>query len=256
MQWANLSKHCKIDSISRVDSFYMQTESITEPENYDPFSDFFIFIDKLAAGQNLGANGYITILDIGCGNGIFISECLRRGFNVMGVEADQAMINYMPKEVVDRVIFKPIEKIDRFDYSFDVITFWDSFEHLENAFDILDKVRLYVKDNGVVYLRVNNNRDIYNWITQFILKLSPQMGKKKFLKKCFGLPWHRWNFSYEGMRNLLQKKNWRIIHFSPGETPASRFTSNVFIIVHIKCAYIFNKLIRGGKIGNYYINKL
>ena len=135
------------------------------------------------------------------------------------------------------------------------MTFWDSFEHLENAFEILSKIRPFLKEGGIVYLRVNNNRDIYNWITRFLLILTPELGKR-MLKNCFGLPWHRWNFSYTGMRNLLAKNNWGIIHFSPSETPASRFTSNPFIIFLIRCAYLINRLIRGGKIGNYYLKPI
>jgi 2-polyprenyl-3-methyl-5-hydroxy-6-metoxy-1,4-benzoquinol methylase len=183
---------------------------------------------------------------------VFLQECLRLGYDAIGVEADNTLREVISQTLLDRVIFSPAEKIDTFDQPFDVVTFWDSFEHLTGGFEILDKLKNCLNKDGIIYLRVNNNYDIANLLTLSMLALFPRLGKK-MLKLCFGFPHHAWNFSKNGMNNLLAKKRWQVISCCFNETPASRFTKNIFLRGIIELAYLFNRIIRGGKIGEYYI---
>jgi len=229
-----------------IHSRYMSPSSIPAASKYPPYVAFFDFLKTKKPERQL------RILDIGCGNGMFLQECLRRGYDAIGIEANNNLRTVIPENILNRVIFSPIEKIDTFEQPFDVVTFWDSFEHLSNGFELLDRVRTYLKNDGIIYLRVNNNHDITNFLTLFMLRLFPKAGKR-MLKICFGFPDHVWNFSKIGMQNLLTKKNWKTILSCFSETPPSRFTKNIILAGMIRSAYLLNKIVGGGKIGEYYI---
>jgi 2-polyprenyl-3-methyl-5-hydroxy-6-metoxy-1,4-benzoquinol methylase len=227
-------------------SFYMKSCSIANPKNYEPYISFFSYIYRLNSRKSL------RILDIGCGSGMFMKECLRRGIDVYGVEADSSLESSMPKELKERIIFSRIENVIEFNRSFDVVTFWDSFEHIPESFSVLDSLRSALNPDGMIFLRVNNNYDIANLFARSVSAILPTIGKI-FLKICFGFPDHVWNFSETAMVNMLTKKGWNVVKKRICDTPAERFSNNLLIRNAIKIGYIINKCIGGGKIGEYYI---
>lgn len=229
-----------------ITGYYMSPGSIAASEQYLPYRSFFNFLETKRPKSSL------RILDIGCGNGVFLQECLRLGHDAMGIEADNTLRDVISPSLLSRVIFSPVEKVDTFGQPFDVITFWDSFEHLTDGFELLNRLKGCLKKDGIIYLRVNNNYDIANLLTLFTLRLCPPAGKR-MLNLCFGFPRHAWNFSKTGMNNLLTKNGWQITSYRFSDTPASRFTKNEVLRCMIRLAYLFNRMIKGGKIGEYYI---
>ncbi|MEK6553420.1 MAG: class I SAM-dependent methyltransferase [Bacteroidota bacterium] len=227
-------------------AYYMNSNSISSAAHYSPYVSFFRFIGKKKP------HGCLRILDIGCGNGTFIKECIRQGHDAMGIEIDANLRSVIPADILNRIIFSSVEKAQIPDPLFDIITFWDSFEHLLDGFEVLDNLRPHLKKGGLIYLRVNNNKDITNLLSLFSIRLFPEFGKK-MLKICFGFPDHVWNFSKIGMSNLLNKRHWEIVLCRLSETPAERFAKNIFLVYAIRLGYLCNKIIGGGKIGEYYI---
>ena len=158
----------------------------------------------------------------------------------------------MVESTRSRIHFGLAEEFYCQDDPFDVITFWDSFEHMEKAFDLLERLKDYLKPGGLVYLRVNNNWDVFNILTLLALRVAPGIGKS-LLKACFNFPDHCWNFSRQAMCDMLESRGWCTIIVRIGETPASRLSSNLFFRLVIRVAYLVNAMLGGGKIGNYYV---
>ncbi len=258
LQWGKVFQEHKDIVIQNSDYFpqkylhYFESTSIGDISTYPPYVDFFNALGGLKDKEKL------NILDIGCGSGIFIGECLRRGHDAQGIEANEQMRKHMASNVVAQCHFGLAQDISSLmpsqEKKYDVITFWDSFEHIESSFEILDALRERLTDDGVIYARVNNNRDIYNYLSKFLLNVIPPLGRNIF-KKCFGFPYHCWNFSELGMESLLEQHGFKIVKKVVGETPASRLTKNAILVSLIRSAYFANRLIKGGKIGNYYIKK-
>ncbi len=236
-----------------INAHYMSKKSIGAPNTYEPYQDFFSYF------ENLYPNRKLRILDIGCGAGGFIEYSVSRGHDCSGVEIDSNLQPFFPEKIRQRIIISPIEDLQINKLKpFDVITFWDSFEHLQFPFEVLEKLNFALTPSGTIYLRVNNRWDIYNLVTDFLRHISLDW-HKKILVKCFGsentsFP-HYWNFSKRAMFTILEKKWWSVIHHRFTETVASRFTKNKILILIFNIAYLFNKMIGGGKIAEYYIRQ-
>ena len=227
---------------------YMDPASLGDPYQYQPYRDFFRHIDGM-----FGVGARLRILDIGCGNGFFLQHCLDKGHDAYGVEINTELKPLLPASAAARVVWGSAESLADLPLDeFDVITFWDSFEHMENGFAVLETLRRRLAPGGVVYLRVNNNHDIFNLISLLLYRAAPGLGKN-MLRSCFGFPSHLWNFSVRGMTNLAHGHGWKVTAISIGETPASRLAPNLPVLVMIKIGYLVNRIIGGGKIGNYYL---
>lgn len=248
LQWARRNPDLFPDIVENPDSLYMKPESISEPAKYRPYVDFFATAEKIIKKNNL------RILDVGCGSGVFIKAGIELGHDVKGIERDPQLAHFMPQHIKDRVTFKAAEQLRSDEGLFDIITFWDSFEHIDDPFSVLKTVSQNLAENGIIFLRVNNRRDIYNFLTGFVLNIFPAYGRK-VLQGCFNFPDHVWNFSEVPMRRMLAKAGFSVTFFRPDDTPAERLTRNKLLQIIFKTAYLFNKAIGGGKIGEYYLQK-
>jgi len=246
LQWSEgVTYSAATDPVEAMFHTKYMDPSDDDAQTYKPYQDFFDKIDKF--GKNNG-----RILDVGCGNGKFVAACLDKGLDAWGIEANKKMAAMMTPAVRERVHFEMVETFSHPNTKYSVVTFWDSFEHLPNPFDLLATLRDFLEPDGVVFLRVNNSWDIYNLTTLAALKIAPPIGKK-LLKSCFSLPAHFWNFSYDPMTAMCKRDNWHVLHHRVTETPASRFSDSAVVRSIIAIAYFLNRLIAGGKIGEYYL---
>lgn len=152
------------------------------------------------------------------------------------------------------MIFKPVETVTEWPHAFDVVTFWDSFEHMPKAFDTLDAVEAHLAPGGIVFLRINNTRDVFNFLTAACLAISPSLGRR-MVKICFNLPQHAWNFSSTAAMAMLARRGWRVLSYRFTDTPASRFVTAPAVRLAFEAAYLVNRMIGGGKIGEYWLDK-
>lgn len=243
LQWATF-KDTEIN-LATFNHPYMDPKNL-DVRDYGPYRDFFSTLSKLDARDDL------KILDIGSGNGVFIREALQKGYDTWGVENDLTLKPLINDEIKNRIYFKSAEELGDLGETFDVITFWDSFEHIGDPFALLNSLRSLLNKDGFVFIRTNNNHDIYNLVTKGLLWLFPPVGKA-MLHGCFHLPYHHWNFNHASLEAMLHTSSWGIIQSRATETPSRRLTRSPVIRLAIEMAYFVNRLIRGGKIGEYFL---
>lgn len=248
LQWAERNREMFPDAIANPDSLYMKPQSITDKASYRPYRAFFAYVAQQIKRPKL------RIFDVGCGSGIFVDACLKEGHEVMGIERDPLLANYMSDSVKSRVRFMPAEAISDREGCFDLITFWDSFEHMDDPFAIIKHISRNLADDGLIFLRVNNRHDIYNKAVDGARFVHKAMGKK-LLQGCFNFPDHVWNFGRQPMQTMLEKAGFTIVHFRPDDTPVERLTRNKILAGIFKIAYMVNRFIKGGKAGEYFIRK-
>jgi 2-polyprenyl-3-methyl-5-hydroxy-6-metoxy-1,4-benzoquinol methylase len=96
------------------------------------------------------------LLDIGCGNGLFIKTASEAGYECYGIDVSKKALEFASKEFELSVSDKKVENLINENKKFDVITLWHVLEHFWNPIDELKKIRSLLNDNGILFLEVPN----------------------------------------------------------------------------------------------------
>ncbi len=137
-----------------------------------------------------------TLLDIGCGTGVFLKTMKKAGWEVSGVEVN-AGARKLAEANTNSVILNQAEFFEG-KQKYDVITLWHSLEHLNILKRVLEKISISLNANGVVMIAVPNY--------------------KSFDAEYYGQDWaaydvprHLYHFSFEAMKKLMEKFNFKLI---------------------------------------------
>ena len=91
-----------------------------------------------------------SILDVGCGAGLFLSECAAIGYkNVMGIDPFNKSDIELPGGI--RILKKELADMDG---KWDLITFHHSFEHISNQLETLRKASSLLSTGGTCMIRI------------------------------------------------------------------------------------------------------
>ncbi len=91
-----------------------------------------------------------TILDIGCGEGFFLSNAARHGYTTKGIEISQNAAAYAGREFGLDVEAKAFEELQFPDNYFDVVTLWQFLEHVPYPLIVLKEVYRILKPEGLL----------------------------------------------------------------------------------------------------------
>ncbi|MGO9138325.1 MAG: class I SAM-dependent methyltransferase [Syntrophales bacterium] len=132
---------------------------INEPRNVKPDNYFSATRDEMMKYFTDDAR---TILDIGCGEGVFSQEIKEKnnrevwGIEIISQCAEKA------KKILDRVMVGDIE-IDDFDlpnHYFDCIICNDVLEHLKDPWSVLRRLKNSLKKDGSLIASIPNIRKV------------------------------------------------------------------------------------------------
>ncbi|MCX7046827.1 MAG: class I SAM-dependent methyltransferase [Candidatus Sumerlaeota bacterium] len=103
-----------------------------------------------------------ALLEIGCGNGFFLEEALRQGYeSVAGVEPSAQAIAQADEKIRPRLI-ADVMRAGLFDAGqFDVICAFQVFDHLPDPAGVLEECRRVLKPEGMV-LCINHNVESFS----------------------------------------------------------------------------------------------
>ena len=192
---------CKVqwwEPLKMIPEFY-------EKEGLEEYTLFHIGIRKLPIWCQpffkyfpRDKKGYL--LDIGCGDGIFLYHASLSGFKVYGIDIDQKSIKIAKeKRDIANVFNMSLEEfIEREKLVFDVITFFEVLEHQDKPKHFLNTVWKLLRPGGLIAGSVPN-RDSYFMIES-----------RKFSKGDFP-PHHFLRFSKEALYNTLQSVGFKDI---------------------------------------------
>lgn len=103
-----------------------------------------------------------TILEIGAGTGNTLIYAKKNGYakNIVGIELCKIENSYQNNKEFDDFIIGNIEeiKLSFADKQFDVIICGDVLEHLIDPYSVVDKLKKYLKDDGVFIASIPNIR--------------------------------------------------------------------------------------------------
>lgn len=140
-----------------------------------------------------------ALLDVGCGDGSFMSYMSALGWDVFGVETNKDIVNDISEEVRRKIRFVAMGLDEaRFeDDLFDVVTLWNVFEHISDSDNLLNTIKKILKANGLLVMQVPNIESLEarifkaNWV-----HLDP--------------PRHLHHFSPATLTSVLSKNNFKI----------------------------------------------
>lgn len=108
------------------------------------------------------------LLDIGCATGFFLEAASQR-WDVTGVELSDFAAEYAKREFGHKVLTGDIADVGLPDASFDIVTMWNTVEHMANPRQAISHVARVASPNALVVLTTGNvggplaRRDLANW---------------------------------------------------------------------------------------------
>lgn len=149
-----------------------------------------------------------SVLDVGCADGLFLTVAREAGWKVFGVEPSPVVSEFARRhhglEVFTGDLFCP----NLVHHSYDLITFWDVFEHLHNPDEVLTRARELLTPHGIFFLRVPN-------LNYFILKYWIWV-RLLGHKRCFIPRLHYYYFNSYNLSLAFRKAGFTNFRFQVG----------------------------------------
>ena len=130
------------------------------------------------------------ILDVGCGTGAFLHTMQQAGWEITGLEPDEAA-KVKAKQLYGLTLQDPEMLFKISAETFDAITMWHVLEHVHNLHKNLEQVKSILKPKGFLFIAVPN----YTCYDQKIYKEY---------WAAYDVPRHLYHFSPKAMMQLLQ----------------------------------------------------
>jgi 2-polyprenyl-3-methyl-5-hydroxy-6-metoxy-1,4-benzoquinol methylase len=129
------------------------------------------------------------LLDVGCGDGLFINELKGLGWLVYGLEIDQEAVKRAQGSGLE-VRCGRFEDIDFKSQKYDVVRLWHVLEHFKNPNSNLRKILSILKPGGQIILGIPNVNSLYS---------------KMFKQDWWGfdVPRHLYHFSPQTIKKIL-----------------------------------------------------
>ena len=144
------------------------------------------------------------LLDLGCGSGSFLVEAERQGWSVAGVDISKPALDRARQRVSGSAMLHlgKIEDLPVEAHSFDVITLWDVFDHLENPTQTLKSLRNLLSPGGLIVFRLRNSQihlPLRN-LELFFRRLLHRPPQRNLLAVI-----HRYGFSVGSLKDMLSR---------------------------------------------------
>jgi 2-polyprenyl-3-methyl-5-hydroxy-6-metoxy-1,4-benzoquinol methylase len=138
-----------------------------------------------------------NILDIGSGTGSFLKFMKDHGWNIKGVEADEAArSNALSINNIESIT--PDEFLRVSDTSYNIITLWHVLEHLHNIHGYLNKIKNILEKDGVLMIAVPN----------------PECFEAEYYREYwdgYDVPRHLYHFSPLTLEFIASQYNFKIV---------------------------------------------
>ncbi len=133
----------------------------TSKQNYDDETSFIneSYIAYINQNNALFKNRE-KALEIGCGSGFFLRALQKTGYKeVAGVEPSEEAVS-KSGDLKDRIFTGFFEETNYAPNSFDLVTCFQTLDHLIDPFSVLKKIHEVLKPGGIAYLIMHNEKSL------------------------------------------------------------------------------------------------
>ena len=160
---------------------------------------------KIRIGQNsLSKNtpqNKPRLLDVGCGTGDFLYSCLKKGWQINGIENNKNAKNNYRTEV-SSFIFDDFEFLKSQPERFDIITMWHSLEHIIDLKQTIVDMKKLLTNKGVIVVACPNHKSF-----------DAMFYKESWA--AYDLPRHLWHFDKDSISKLFLEHNMQLTKTLP-----------------------------------------
>lgn len=96
------------------------------------------------------------LLDFGCGSGSFLFDMHRNGWEVLGIDPSPTAVQHIRTELGLSALTGSLPHPDLRDAHFNLITMWQSLEHVHHPLEVLQEARRLLVPGGKVVVAVPN----------------------------------------------------------------------------------------------------
>ena len=191
--------------------FAVPKDSIAQSRDYnESYYRQGIYADYLEERISIGKNaGRIlreletlvrgrTLLDVGCAAGFFLEAARARGWTVRGLDVSSYASEYARRELNLDVESGSIESTTESSSKFDVVTLWDTIEHLSRPDLALINIRRRLKSEGMLALTTGDYGSLLRRLT----------GKRW---RLFTDPTHNFFFDEATLKRLLNQTGFEVV---------------------------------------------
>jgi 2-polyprenyl-3-methyl-5-hydroxy-6-metoxy-1,4-benzoquinol methylase len=140
------------------------------------------FVKQLEEAEKIiGKKG--KVLDIGCANGVFVWQAKEAGWDAKGVELSEYAAEWGMKQFGIDIEIGTIRDIQD-GPAFDLITLWDTLEHIPEPAQTLKDCFDRLNPGGCVAILTPDAISLVNQLVHAAHKLSPEKGGQ-YLKKLY-----------------------------------------------------------------------
>lgn len=187
---------------------------ITEPKPLI-FKSYGRALDRFEALQ--GKPG--SLLDVGCGSGHFLGLAKEKGWQVDGLDFDEASLRRAQEYFGVPTYQGTLETIE-LDREYDVITMWDYLEHVEKPYEIVQRAHSILKPKGLLMIACPNHRSLIFFAAILMKRLS--FGKIQNHLPPLYPPTHLSYFNPSFVANFSDKIGFKLVSTEYDETDLSR----------------------------------
>lgn len=152
-----------------------------------------------------------TLLEIGCGTGIFLNEMKRRGWTVAGIEPQGHASGYARSRFGLDVFQGRMEDYAAAPASFDVVALWNVLEHLPYPAQSIARIRRLLRPGGLLVFSVPN---------------CESLDRRLFGRSWVGweLPRHLYLFPHDSLVRFLAAQGFQLLTTT---CPAGSFHASI-----------------------------
>lgn len=195
------------------------------------------------------SNNKKTLLDYGCGDGLFLSLCKKYGFDSTGVEIDNKIIEYA--KLKSKCPIYNIRDLNKKKIKFDIIHLGDVLEHTSKPYDLMIQLENFLNKNGIFFIEgpIEKNPSLVFFCSYLFGNMMKILKIKKISKHS---PTHLFFVSSNNMKYFFNSKLGYIEKkFDVYETGWPYISQNKYPLSIKTIIGLFAKILGGIKIGKF-----
>jgi len=147
-----------------------------------------------------------TLIDLGCGQGIFIEAANNEGLQAAGVELNLKLAAEARNRTGSQIINGDVCEIDKIGCKYDIVSMLDLIEHLEDPISLLRSVHRILNNEGYLIVYTPNHKSL---IVQVAKCLHKTFCIDKFIDPIFN-DVHMVYFDKKTLKMALERSGFEI----------------------------------------------